>query len=86
MERDCAIAHGASAFLKERLIDQSDAFETVVCKTCGFMAINDAVKDVKYCKVCKSSEHCQNITLPYACKLLFQELMSMNIFPKINLG
>ena len=85
MERDCAISHGASAVLKERLIDQSDAFETSVCKTCGLMAINDAVKKTSYCKVCKSSQHCVDITLPYACKLLFQELLSMNIFPKINI-
>jgi DNA-directed RNA polymerase II subunit RPB2 len=85
MERDCAISHGSSAFLKERLVDQSDAFETTVCKECGFMAINDAQKKVQYCNVCKSSEHCVSITMPYACKLLFQELLSMNIFPKINI-
>jgi DNA-directed RNA polymerase II subunit RPB2 len=85
MERDCAISHGASAFLKERLIDQSDAFETSVCKQCGFFAINDSVKQTNYCKICKSSEFCVNITMPYACKLLFQELLSMNILPQMNI-
>ena len=84
MERDCIISHGGAAFLKERLIDQSDAFVTCVCKQCGFMAINDAQRNIKTCTVCKSSEYCVDITIPYACKLLFQELMSMNIAVKIE--
>lgn len=81
MERDACISHGASSFLKERLMEQSDAYETPVCTKCGFMAINDAQRNVIICKHCKSSEHTTSITMPYACKLLFQELMSMNICP-----
>ena len=83
MERDCCISHGAANFLKERLIDQSDAFTTCVCKKCGYMAIHDASNNVSMCNGCKSSEYCTTLTIPYACKLLFQELMSMNIAPKM---
>ena len=83
MERDVMISHGASAFLKERLMDQSDAFVMCVCKGCGFMAIDDEQRQSKYCNVCKTSEHCTDVMVPYACKLLMQELMSMNIAPKM---
>jgi len=37
MERDCMITHGASAFLKERLLDVSDAFRVHICEICGLM-------------------------------------------------
>lgn len=85
MERDCLISHGGSAFLKERLMDQSDAYTTCVCKKCGFIAVNDKQRGIKICKGCKTSEHCADVTIPYACKLLFQELMSMNIAPRMIL-
>lgn len=81
MERDCMISHGASAFLKERLMDQSDAYTMCICKLCGFMAIDEKNRGMM-CTVCKSSENCTRVTIPYACKLLFQELMAMNISPK----
>jgi DNA-directed RNA polymerase II subunit RPB2 len=81
MERDAIISHGAAGFLKERLMDQSDAYEICVCQKCGYMAVNDAQRNIMICTMCKSSEHTTEITIPYACKLLFQELMSMNIAP-----
>lgn len=38
MERDCAIAHGAARFLKERMMDQSDACRAHICARCGLLA------------------------------------------------
>ena len=53
MERDAAISHGASAFLRERLMLVSDAYQTVFCKTCGIFAVNDAAtRTYKPCKLC----------------------------------
>ena len=37
------------------------------------------------CHFCQSSGAVSSIRIPYACKLLFQELQSMNVFPKIKL-
>ena len=37
------------------------------------------------CHFCKSSGHISSQKIPYACKLLFQELQSMNIVPRISL-
>ena len=34
MERDAVIAHGMAKFLKERLMDCSDAYSTYVCGIC----------------------------------------------------
>ena len=86
MERDCFISHGANAFLKERLMDNSDKYTTHICNKCGLFAIYDKVKDYAYCKNCEGEDNeCVKINMPYACKLLFQELMSMNITPRISI-
>lgn len=37
------------------------------------------------CHYCKSSCHVSSLRIPYACKLLFQELQSMNIIPRLKL-
>ncbi|CAN0243991.1 unnamed protein product, partial [Hapterophycus canaliculatus] len=38
-----------------------------------------------WCQNCRSPEKMADIRLPYACKLLFQELQSMNIVPRLKL-
>ncbi|KAG7662642.1 RET1 [[Candida] subhashii] len=80
MERDCVIAYGASQLLLERLMISSDAFEVDICNKCGLMGYNS------WCTTCKSSENVIKMTIPYAAKLLFQELLSMNIAPRLRLG
>ena len=38
------------------------------------------------CHYCKSSCFVSTLRIPYACKLLFQELQSMNIIPRLKLA
>ncbi|PNS15193.1 DNA-directed RNA polymerase II subunit RPB2 [Sphaceloma murrayae] len=80
MERDAILAHGACGFLKERLLDVSDAYRVHVCEICGLMTPIVSLKKQQYeCRPCKNKTEIAQIILPYAAKLLFQELLSMNV-------
>ena len=79
MERDCLIAYGASQLLLERLMLSSDAHQVDVCETCGLMGYRG------YCQSCKKTGGVTRLTIPYAAKLLIQELMSMNIMARLTL-
>lgn len=85
MERDCMISHGSAKMLKERLFEESDAYRVHVCDNCGLCCIADINKNAYECTVCNSKTNISQIYLPYACKLLFQELMTMAIYPKLVL-
>lgn len=80
MERDCLIGYGASMLLNERLVHSSDGFIAHVCKKCGLLCHHLG------CRNCRTSIHTQPMRLPYACKLLLQELQSMNIVPRLTLS
>ncbi|KAL8944970.1 MAG: hypothetical protein Q9216_000131 [Gyalolechia sp. 2 TL-2023] len=79
MERDCLIAYGASQLLLERLMLSSDAHQVDVCETCGLMGYQG------YCQSCKKTEGMTRMTIPYAAKLLIQELLSMNVMARLTL-
>lgn len=85
MERDCLIGYGASALVLERLMISADVFDAQVCVTCGLLAYRDKASGRDCCHSCGIKAEVATLKVPYACKLLFQELQSMNICPRIAL-
>jgi len=78
MERDSMIAHGAARFLKERLFDESDPYNVMVCHKCGNIATTRTE-----CKMC-NTDKVSNVNIPYVSKLVIQELNAMLIKCKIT--
>lgn len=72
---NCMISHGVSRFLLERLYDMSDPFHMTVCSSCG-----TPPQTLDRCEMCDNDHHAlSKVQIPYACKLLFQELNAMGI-------
>jgi DNA-directed RNA polymerase II subunit RPB2 len=83
MERDCMVSHGASRFTRERMYDVSDKYSVHICKKCGLIASYNDAMHIHLCHTCDNRTDFAYVEMPYACKLLFQELNTMNIAPRI---
>ena len=93
MERDVMIAHGMSKFCRERLYDVSDKYAANICKRCGMIAnYNDGVRNSVYregefttyqCNTCNNTTDFAFVEIPYAYKLMAQELQAINVVPRI---
>jgi DNA-directed RNA polymerase II subunit RPB2 len=83
MERDSMVSHGASRFTKGRMYDASDKYSVHICKKCGMIAAYNEEASVHLCKLCDNRTEFTYVEIPYTCKLLFQELMTMNVAPRI---
>ena len=70
MERDCGIAHGASAVLHERMVTSSDAYDAPLCKNCGLIGtvVANGLNE-SYCTNCEKKDIAE-VQMPYAGKLL----------------
>jgi DNA-directed RNA polymerase beta subunit len=71
MERDTLLAHGTAHFLRERLFKMSDPYACHMCSKCGHIASN-----LEKCVMCGET-NIPLVNVPYAAKLLFQELQAM---------
>jgi DNA-directed RNA polymerase II subunit RPB2 len=92
MERDVMLAHGISRFCRERLYDVSDKYSVHVCKKCGMIAqYNDEGNSmlgkfnfsVHKCSICDNMTDFAYTEIPYAFKLLSQELQTINCVPRL---
>jgi hypothetical protein len=86
MERDVAIAYGASAFLRERLMGVSDEYQTVFCIVCGNFAVNDQYNNsYKTCSLCGNEDKFGRCSIPYVYKLLMHLLAApgLNLRPEL---
>ena len=91
MERDVMIAHGMSKFCRERLYDVSDKYSAHVCKKCGMIAAfnnggsKTGVSDfsVHLCNTCHNMTDFAKVDIPYAYKLMAQELQTINVVPRL---
>jgi DNA-directed RNA polymerase II subunit RPB2 len=83
MERDCVVAHGMTEFTKERLMECSDSFSCYSCKGCGLLAIANPEQSIWACRGCGNTTNFGHINIPYATKLLLQELETMNISSRL---
>ena len=87
MERDCIIAHGTAKYLKEKLLDNSDAYDCYVCDRCGMIAerikkndnqIIGSDTDKYICKNCNNQTDISKVRIPYAFKLFIQYLQTIS--------
>lgn len=83
MERDCLIAYGASMMLKDRLLEESDKAEINVCERCGLLSYYDVKQRRFICRVCGDKAKISSVVIAYAFKLLLQEMMSLNVAPRL---
>lgn len=86
MERDCLVGHGAAMLLKDRLLEESDAYTIYVCEKCGLQGFYD-VRQRKYiCPTCEGKGDIEPVTVSYAFKLLMQEMQSLCLAPSLVLA
>jgi hypothetical protein len=83
VSHNCMISHGASRFTRGRMYDASDKYQVYVCKKCGLIASYNDEMHIHRCRTCDNRTDFSYVEIPYACKLLFQELITMNIAPRI---
>ena len=96
MEVHVLWAHGACEMVMDRMYHASDAYGVYVCRDCGFMSIcnngrlnkkapQQVLRDfqIYHCKACGNTTNMAYVNMPYACKLLFQELRTMGVIPRI---
>uniref|UniRef100_A0A6C0EQZ7 DNA-directed RNA polymerase n=1 Tax=viral metagenome TaxID=1070528 RepID=A0A6C0EQZ7_9ZZZZ len=83
VSHNCMISHGAARFTRGRMYDASDKYSVFICKKCGLIASYNDKMHIHHCRTCDNRVDFAYVEIPYSCKLLFQELNTMNIAPRL---
>lgn len=96
MERDAILAHGTADFCMDRMFYASDKYWVHVCRRCGSLAVfNDGKApahlalpnfSIHECRVCRNTVDFGCVRLPYSAKLLFQELQTIGVSPRLMIS
>jgi len=85
MERDCLVGHGAAMLLKDRLLEESDAYTIYICERCGRQGYYDIRQRKFVCPTCETKGDIEPVKVSYAFKLLLQEMQSLCLSPSLVL-
>jgi intein/homing endonuclease len=83
VSHNCMVSHGAARFTRGRIYDASDKYSVYICKKCGIIASHNDKMHIHLCHTCGNRTDFAFVEIPYACKLLFQELNTMNVAPRL---
>ena len=86
MERDALVGHGAAMLVRDRMLENSDAYIMYVCRECGHIAWYNRSRGVYECPIHGPGADVVPVVVPYAFKLLLQEIMSMVVKPEIRVA
>ncbi len=78
MECDALLSHGMSQFVKEIFWDKSDSYEMAIDENSGQIVAHNPDRNITH------NGKVRTIRIPYAFKLLLQEIRSMGVSCKIN--
>lgn len=84
MERNTILYHGCVKFLIDLMVNKSDAYTVLFCKTCGYFATMKVLGDstITTCPMCEGSRRDYSVvrfTIPYVLKLLTQLMFGAGI-------
>lgn len=85
MEGETLVGHGAAMLLQEKFIEDSDKTVELVCEKCGVIAVNDVIRNRKFCPICSGSK-VYAVEMSYGFKLLLDELKALGILPQLKLA
>lgn len=83
MERDSMLGHGIATMLYERFMVTSDKHQVVICGKCGVYAVKVKSKQRAHRCPCGNTTDFNLVEMPYAFKLMIQELQAMHINTKL---